>query len=54
MRNYFYAHSNVFWCLVPFLLHNLEYKNQNNTLVSDETVAHLGTYIILYTTFLIP
>ena len=34
----------LFWCLFP------EYKHQNNTPVSTETVCHESTYIILFLT----
>ena len=38
----------LFWCLFPSLLHNSGNKNQNNPLVSVETVRHSSAYIILY------
>ena len=38
----------LFWCLFPSLLRNSGNKHQNIPLVSDETVRHSSTYIILY------
>ena len=38
----------LFWCLFLLLFRNSGNKHQNNPLVSDETVHHSSTYIILY------
>ena len=38
----------LFWYLFPELVRNSGNKNQNNPLVSAETVRHSSAYIILY------
>ena len=48
--NCFCPHRVLFWYSFPSLLRNSGNKNQNNPLMSVETVRHQSTYIILFLT----
>ena len=46
--NYLYAHLSVIWVFISLVAAQLGKYNQNNPLVSAQTVRHSSTYIILY------